>query len=47
MSQGLNLSHAQNLKPCNDESEESNGNSKFDAFAEELDSNQDDLIAYD
>ena len=39
--------HAQNLKPHNDESYESNNDSEFDAFAEELNSNWYDLIAYD
>ena len=47
MSQTLNLSHTQNLKPHNDESKESNNNSKFDAFAEELGRNWYDLIMYD
>ena len=37
---------AQNLKPHDDENEGSDNDSKFDAFAEELDSNWYDLIAY-
>ena len=43
----LNLLYKQNLKPHDDESEDNNGDSEFDAFAEELDSNSDDLILYD
>ena len=40
-------SRAQNLKPYDDESENSDDNSKFDVFAEELDNKCYDLIAYD
>ena len=36
---GLNLSHAQNLKPHDDKSEDSDDDSEFDALAEEVDSN--------
>ena len=45
MSHALDLPRAQNLKPHNDESEDSHD--EFDAFADELDSNWYDLIAYD
>ena len=43
----LDLSCTENLKPHYDESKDNDYDSKFDAFAEELDSNSDDLIAYD
>ena len=46
MSHALDLSHAQNVKPHDDESKDSDDDSKFDAFAEELDNNWDNLIAY-
>ena len=47
MSHALHLSRSQHWKPHDDESEDSNDDSVFDAFAEELDSNWNDLIAYD
>lgn len=47
MSHLLNLLFAQNLKAHNDESEVSNHDSEFDAYAVELESNLDDLIVYD
>ena len=43
----LNLSHTQNLKPHDDESNDRDYDSKFGAFAEELNSNWYNLIAYD
>ena len=42
----LNLSRMQNLKAHNDDSEGSNDDSKFYTFAEEVDSNWDNLIGY-
>ena len=47
MSYALDLSHTQHLKPHDDESQDSDDDSVFVAFAEELDSNWNDLIAYD
>ena len=38
-SHALDLSRSQHLKPRDDESEDSNDDSVFDAFAEEMDSN--------
>ena len=43
----LDFSCMQNLKPCNEESKDSNYNSKIDAFAEELDCNWYNLNTYD
>ena len=39
MSHTLDLSCAQNLKPHDDESKDCNDDNKYDAFAEELESN--------
>ena len=47
MSHALDLSRSQHVKPHDDESQNSNDNSVFDAFADELNSNWNDLIAYD
>ena len=47
MSHALNLLCAQDIKPHNNESEGSDNDNEFDAFAEELGSNWDDLIVYD
>ena len=43
----LNLLGAQNLKPSDDGSKDSDNDNKFYTFAEELDSNWCDLIVYD
>ena len=47
MSHTLNLSNVKNVKPYNDESKDTNNYSAFDAFADKVDSNWDNLIAYD
>ena len=47
MSHMFNLSRAQNLKPHDHESNNSNYDSEFDAFSEELGGNWCDLIEHD
>ena len=47
MSHAFDLLHTQNFKPHDDECENSDDDNEFDPFAEELDNNRDDLIAYD
>ena len=46
-SHALDLLRAQNLKAHDDESKNSDDDDKFHTFAEELDRNWNDLIAYD
>ena len=43
----LDLSYGQSLKPNNDESRDSDNDSKFDSFAEELENNLYDLNVND
>ena len=45
LSRMLNLLRAQNLKPHDDESKDSDDDDEFDTFAEEQQSNWNDLIA--
>ena len=46
MFHSLDLSSAQSAKPRDDESEDRDNDSEFDAFAGEMESNWNDLSAY-
>ena len=47
MSHALDLRHSQNLKACSNQSEDSDDDSEFYAFVEEVYSKWYDLITYD